>query len=60
MFKLIRKLSADNSGATAIEYGMIAALISLGVIVAANTIGGNLTAKFQSIATETGTAAPTA
>ena len=34
MFKLIRKLRRDKKGATAIEYGLIAALISVASIVA--------------------------
>ena len=34
MFKLIRKLRRDEEGATAIEYGLIAALISVAAIIA--------------------------
>ena len=41
----------DESGATAIEYGLIAALISVVIITVLTTIGTNLTAKFQTIAT---------
>ena len=36
----------DESGATAIEYGLIAALISITIIAAAQSIGGNITRKF--------------
>ena len=42
---------ADESGATAIEYGLIAALISVVIITVLTTIGTNLDAKFQKIAT---------
>jgi pilus assembly protein Flp/PilA len=48
------KISAflrDESGATAIEYGLIAALISVVIITAVTLVGTNLTATFQAIAT---------
>jgi pilus assembly protein Flp/PilA len=41
----------DESGATAIEYGLIAALISVVIITAVKTVGTNLTATFNSVAT---------
>jgi pilus assembly protein Flp/PilA len=41
----------DESGATAIEYGLIAALISVVIITAVTLVGTNLTATFQAIAT---------
>ena len=41
----------DDSGATAIEYGLIAAGISVVIITAVNLIGTNLDAKFDTIAT---------
>jgi len=40
----------DESGATAIEYGLIAALVSVVIITALTTLGTNLTATFQSVA----------
>lgn len=40
---------ADESGATAIEYGLIAALISVVCIGAWTAIGGKLNTKFQAI-----------
>ncbi|WP_018688841.1 Flp family type IVb pilin [Ahrensia kielensis] len=48
----------DESGATAIEYGLIAALIAVAIIAGATSLGSQLNAKFDSIATtvETGTA----
>jgi pilus assembly protein Flp/PilA len=42
----------DESGATAIEYGLIAALIAVAIITGATTLGTELNAKFDSIATE--------
>lgn len=46
--KLLRFLS-DQSGATAIEYGLIAAGISLAIIVAVNGLGTNLNGVFTSV-----------
>ena len=48
--KLLRFLS-DESGATAIEYGLIAAGISLAIIAAVNGLGSNLSGVFTSINT---------
>lgn len=50
MSKLISRFVRDESGATAIEYGLIAALISVVIITALSTIGTNLNTKFSSIA----------
>jgi pilus assembly protein Flp/PilA len=62
--KTIAKFAKDESGATAIEYGLIAALIAVGIIVAASTLGNNLAGIFNKIGTELGnhvtTAAPAA
>jgi pilus assembly protein Flp/PilA len=41
----------DQSGVTAIEYGLIAALIAVVIIVAVQTVGTDLTATFTSIGT---------
>jgi pilus assembly protein Flp/PilA len=41
-----------NSGATAIEYGLIAAGISVAIIAVVNGLGTTLNAKFQSISTQ--------
>lgn len=51
MKTLIRKFVADESGATAIEYGLIAAGISLAIIAVVNGLGTNLKTKFTSINT---------
>jgi pilus assembly protein Flp/PilA len=39
----------DESGATAIEYGLIAALISVAIIAAATTLGTKLSSTFKSV-----------
>jgi len=43
---LVKSFASDESGATAIEYGLIAALIAVGIIVAATTLGGSLSSLF--------------
>jgi pilus assembly protein Flp/PilA len=48
---LISRFVRDESGATAIEYGLIAALIAVVIITALTTIGTNLSTKFTSVAT---------
>jgi pilus assembly protein Flp/PilA len=49
MSKLFARFLNDESGATAIEYGLIAAGISIAIIAAVNGLGTNLNAKFTSI-----------
>jgi pilus assembly protein Flp/PilA len=56
MSKLIARFVKDESGATAIEYGLIAALIAMAIIVSAGLIGNELDTKFNSIATSLNTA----
>ena len=50
MTNLLSRFFKDESGATAIEYGLIAALISLAIITGATALGGNLSNKFNTIA----------
>jgi pilus assembly protein Flp/PilA len=50
MGKVIRAFVIDESGATAIEYGLIAALIAVVIITAVTTVGTNLTGTFNSVA----------
>jgi pilus assembly protein Flp/PilA len=50
MRKFIAKLFADESGATAIEYGLIAALISVAIIAGITAVGTNLETTFQTVA----------
>jgi pilus assembly protein Flp/PilA len=49
MSKLFAHFLNDESGATAIEYGLIAAGISLAIIAVVNGLGSNLNTKFTSI-----------
>jgi pilus assembly protein Flp/PilA len=51
MKNLIARFVKDESGATAIEYGLIAAGISLAIIGAVNGIGNSLSTKFGQINT---------
>ena len=57
MTKFISKFMSDESGATAIEYGLIAALIAVVIIGAVSLLGDNIAANFNEIATEMGTPA---
>ncbi|MGB3390032.1 MAG: Flp family type IVb pilin [Pseudaminobacter sp.] len=50
MTNLINRFLKDESGATAIEYGLIATLIALAIIVGAGMVGDNLSARFKDIA----------
>jgi pilus assembly protein Flp/PilA len=49
MNKLISRFVRDESGATAIEYGLIAALIAVVIITALTTVGSKLTKTFTSV-----------
>ncbi len=49
MIKTIRNLLKNKSGATAIEYGLIAALIAVAIIGAVTTLGTDLTATFEDV-----------
>jgi pilus assembly protein Flp/PilA len=51
MQNLIARFVRDESGATAIEYGLIAALISVVIITVLGTIGTNLNTKFTAVST---------
>ena len=48
--KTIRKLFRNNKGATAIEYGLIAALIAVAAIGAMSSLGGKLNTTFNKVA----------
>ena len=50
MKTLFNRFVRDEFGATAIEYGLIAALIAVAIIVVLGTVGGNLNARFLSVA----------
>jgi len=51
MKSIFKKFISNESGATAIEYGLIAALIAVVIITALTTLGTTLNGTFQSIAT---------
>jgi pilus assembly protein Flp/PilA len=57
MSKFVQRFVQDESGATAIEYGLIVALIAVVIITAVTTIGTNLSVAFNSVATSTQAAA---
>lgn len=50
MFKFINKIRKDEKGATAIEYGLIAALIAVAIIGAVTALGTNASSTFQAVA----------
>ncbi len=52
MIKTIKALYHDESGATAIEYGLIAALVSVAGIVALEAMGTSLSTMFASVSTK--------
>ena len=54
--KNVMKFLKDKSGATAIEYGLIAALIAVAIIGAVSTLGQNAATTFDTIGTEIGAA----
>jgi pilus assembly protein Flp/PilA len=56
MRNFMTKLLNDRDGATAIEYGLIAALISVVIISAVTLVGSKLSGVFNSIATSLSTA----
>jgi pilus assembly protein Flp/PilA len=50
MTKFFNRFAKDESGATAIEYGLIAALIAVALITILGTLGTNLNTTFKSVA----------
>ena len=56
MQKLITKFANDESGATAIEYGLIAALLAVGLIAAARGLGSQISSTFNTVSTTMKTA----
>ncbi|GAA0550122.1 pilus assembly protein Flp/PilA [Rhizomicrobium palustre] len=52
MRKFLAGFLTDESGATAIEYGLIAALIAVVIIGAVTTIGTNLTTVFDKVSAQ--------
>lgn len=52
MHNFTKKLVADRAGATAIEYGLIAAFISLGMVASLPSIKESIGTKFTAVSTE--------
>jgi pilus assembly protein Flp/PilA len=47
---LIRRFCADRSGSTAVEYGLVVALIAVVIVGAVTTVGANLSTQFNTVA----------
>lgn len=56
MSQLISRFIKDESGATAIEYGLIAALVSVALIAGATSLGGQIGTTFNTLKTKLATA----
>ncbi len=52
MLKLLKTIKKDDSGATAIEYGLIAALVAVGLVTALTTLGTDLGGIFTDVSNE--------
>ena len=52
MKNMFKRFASDESRATAIEYGLIAALIAIVIITMLRLLGSTLSAKFAQVATE--------
>jgi pilus assembly protein Flp/PilA len=52
MVRLLKKLLREETGAAAIEYGLLAALISVAIIIGVSLVGQNLNIVFMQIARE--------
>jgi pilus assembly protein Flp/PilA len=56
MKNIFSRFLKDESGATAIEYGLIAAIVSVGIITALNLVSTSLDTTFTNISTQLDTA----
>ena len=52
MSKFVTRFLKDESGATAIEYGLIAALVAVVLVTALTALGSNLSGTFNKVATD--------
>lgn len=59
MTKLVSRFLKDESGATAIEYGLIAAFISVALITGASTLGSKLNTMFSNLGNTISSKTPT-
>ena len=55
--KILKKIRMDESGASAIEYGLVAALVSIAAIGALTAVGSSLNTMFQQVSNALTTAA---
>lgn len=55
MSKFVTRFLKNKSGATAIEYGLIAALVAVAIITGLTTLGNKLNATFNSVASNVST-----
>ena len=60
MLTNLKRFLSNEDGATAIEYGLIAALIGVVIIVAVSSVGEGISGTFETIAGKLGAAAPAA
>jgi len=51
---MLKRFFMDEAGASAVEYGLLVALIAVVIITAVTTLGTNLSTKFNSVATSIG------
>jgi pilus assembly protein Flp/PilA len=51
---MLKRFFQDEAGASAVEYGLLVALIAVVIITAVTTLGTNLSSKFNSVATSIG------
>ena len=51
MFSIFTRFAKDESGATAIEYGLIAALLGIGIVAASKSLGSQISNTFNGTAT---------
>ena len=59
LMERVKGFLREEEGVTAIEYGLIAALVAVGIIAALKALGGSLSSIFTFISGELDTAAPT-
>lgn len=52
MKTMLKRFVKEESGATAIEYGLIASLVGVAIILGATALGGSLNTTFQAISTK--------
>ena len=58
MQNIMKRFVKDESGATAIEYGLIAALIAVGIIAAAQVLGTQISSTFKQVSDAMAAASP--